>query len=920
MTDVNTGLVLRTTLRDTVCTGRARLVLVRAPAGYGKTTLLTQCRQHLEAAGVPTPWLTLDSSHNDPARFLAQVRAMVDDALPEFDVVGAHSPRPYAPAAGLGEQALSLADRLAGAQQPFALFLDEFEVVVGPSVLAVVRDLLDRLPPGGRIVIGTRNVPDLGLSRLRARGALVEVDAQQLRFTLPEARIFFAARLKLSLATEDLAVLHRKIEGWVAALWLVGLALQRHEEHGTLIARISGTDAGIATYLAEEVLAQQDEALRNFLLRTSVSRELTVPLAQSLLPHLSSDEVARLLSAAEAFLIPLEGRADGWRYHSLFASFLQGQLRRQLPDEVPVLHAAAARWFSAQGQDVQAVDHLIESGDLAAAVEAMSRVATALLAQGRLGLLKRWFDRIPDELLRERPQLLVVQLWALVYRQGPQAALARLREVDIEGVQDRQVRVHVAALRVAVGSLLDRWEQAYEAGRPALPLLPSGSAYADASLVNSLASAAIVLGDYPEARRLLDMAHRAQSSDEDSFYRRVCEVSEGLIDWAEGRLRQARARFRLAVQGTQVSGFGPAQLNVWGGLMLARTHYENNEVQSAERLVQLCLPLAREVWLPDHIILGHTLMSRIAFLRGDVDLAFQHLSELEHLGDQRQLARLSASARVERARLLLQQRHLEAAATELERAQDAAVWREVTRHRHLAHDQEDLGVGMMRWNLFAMHLRRAPLHWRDSDSGPLPDIGQAVGDLAQALAQAVASRFMRRALKLRWMHAIALALDGQPGAAVEQAVRALREACAEGALRTLIDEGRPAAMLLLMVRQARAQAGPQASDPILDDFIHTLIDAMGPVAVEESLPAQALRGTTGPAARDKASPSVEAPTPKELRILELLAEGYSNQALAEKLSVSDSTVRTHLRKLNGKLGAANRTQAVAIARRMGWIR
>ena len=403
----------------------------------------------------------------------------------------------------------------------------------------------------------------------------------------------------------------------------------------------------------------------------------------------------------------------------------------------------------------------------------------------------------------------------------------------------------------------------------------------------------------------------------------MCEVSEGLIDWAEGRLRQARARFRLAVQGTQISSLGPAQLNVWGGLMLALTHYENNELQPAERLVQLCLPLAREVWLPDHIILGHTLMSRIAFLRGDVDLAFQHLSELEHLGDERQLPRLSASARIERARLLLQQRHLEAAATELERAQDPHVWRQVARRRHLANDQDDLSVGMLRWSLSAMHMRRAPLHWRDTQSGPLPDIGQAVADLAQALAQAEASRFMRRALKLRWLHAIALALDGQHGAAVEQAIRALREACSEGAVRTLIDEGRPAAMLLLMVRQARVHAGPQASDPILDDFIHTLIEAMGPIAAEEALPAHAARGaaaTAGPADRDKAPASVEAPTPRELRILELLAEGYSNQALAEKLCVSDSTVRTHLRKLNGKLGAANRTQAVAVARRMGWIR
>lgn len=394
---------MRTALRGIVCEARTRLVLVRAPAGYGKTTLLTQCRQHLESQGVPTGWLTLDASYNDPSRFLSHLRAMVQDALPEVGGGATGAATSDVPAAGLGEQALSLADRLAAAEQPFALFLDEFEAIAGPSVLAVVRDLLDRLPPGGRIVIGTRTAPELGLSRLRARGALVEVDAQQLRFTLQETRSFFAARVRLTLGTEDLAVLHRKTEGWVAALWLVGLALQRRNEHSGFIARISGSETGIASYLAEEVLAQQDEALRDFLLRTSVARELTMPLARSLLPHLSDLELARLLKEAETFLIPLESRGDGWRYHSLFASFLQGQLRRQLPDAVPTLHETAARWFSSQGNDAQAVEHLIESGDLPAAVEALSRVATALLAQGRLGMLKRWFDRIPDALLPSRP-------------------------------------------------------------------------------------------------------------------------------------------------------------------------------------------------------------------------------------------------------------------------------------------------------------------------------------------------------------------------------------------------------------------------------------------------------------------------------------------------------------------------------------
>src|SRR5439155_13526440 len=191
--------------------------------------------------------------------------------------------------------------------------------------------------------------------------------------------------------------------------------------------------------------------------------------------------------------------------------------------------------------------------------------------------------------------------------------------------------------------------------------LPTGSPFADAALVNATATAASVLGHYDQARKLIDTARSTQGQSASAFHKMFSEANEGIIDLLEGRFRQATARFRLAAGTTQSSSLGPANGNAWPGLLYAASAYENNDLDQASRLLQVYLPLARDVWIPDHTIVGHTLLARIAFFRGDVDDAFQSLSELEYLGHQRQMPRLAASARLERARLHLLQGQLSAA-------------------------------------------------------------------------------------------------------------------------------------------------------------------------------------------------------------------------------------------------------------------
>lgn len=879
----------RQVLRDRVIDGivqpgSVKLVLVRAPAGFGKSTVMAQARQRLIEGGVATAWVTLDASDNDSSRFLSYLHAAVSE-LQAGDDGGAVAPDP----ADVGDLAMALIDRVATLDFPFVLFLDEFEAVEAAGVLALVGQLLQRLPAGGRLVIGSRSQPDLRLARLRAAGQMLEIDAQALRFSMEETRTFFARRRAEGLGLGDLSLLHDKTEGWVAALWLAALALEHNERRHEFITGFSGSHAGLAEYLAEEVLARQSEPVRRFLLRTSILGEVSATLCERLMPELDSQDMLRELASANVFLIPLEGRPGTWRYHSLFASYLRAELRRELPQQLPQLHEAAAQGFLAQGRPVPAIDHLIASGNVDRALQLLHQEAMPLLMQGRLRLLTRWFDALPAAALADAPLLQVAQAWAVGYTRGPQAAMALLEATGLIDSQDPEVRAHVAALQASLLSLTDRWEDAYAAGRHSLQTLarPSPSVYADTALLNVLASTAAVLGLFDESRRMLEQARRSQGQSVSEFHRMYSEAIEGIIDLLEGRLRQAHARFRLAVQTSQAAGPYAARGNAWPGLLHAVSVYEAGDLRQAQHLLQVYLPLAREAWVPDHTVLGHVLLSRIAFSEGEIDQSFQYLSELEYLGHERHLPRFVAAARLERAWLLLRQGHAAAAATELALAGESAVWRDIGARRHLAHDWDDLEIGRARWELLA------------------GDPKLARQQLETLLAQARTQRRARRALKLRLLLALAQSAAGDEDQAQLLLGELLRETCGEGAVRLFVDEGAPAAALLV-----RAQTRLEGQvDPIFAEYLQRLRAAFGPLVQAAAEP--------GPVAASGAPPPplLEALTTKEVRILQLLAEGYSNRALTEKLFVSDSTVRTHLRNINSKLGANNRTQAVALGRR-----
>lgn len=881
--------IARTAVCDQIFSaGAARLVLLRAPAGFGKTTAMLQVRQRFVESGLPTAWLTLDRSDNDVGRFLVVLAAALEPLVPGLFTEGArvHGDGP-------DDIAFALVDRVAAHPAPFALFLDDFEALQSPSVLGLVDELIDQLPRGVQLIVGSRGVPDLSLGRLRARGRLLEIEPTQLRFSVAETQGYLRDRRGLELHADDVMRLHRSTEGWAAALWLASISLEHREEPGRFIATFSGSNAAVVDYLVEDVLSRQTEDVRGFLLRTSILATLTASICDAICGRDDSARVLAQLEKANLFIVPLNADRSAYRYHGMFAEFLRAQLVRQCGGEVAALHRAAARWFVAEERPVPAIDHALAAADLDYAIPLLVRHAQSLLDQGRVRLLSRWLDPLLRQgRLDAHPILQVVHAWAVCFSRGPREANVFLERLEVQGSTNDEVRAHRLAMRPLFLVLTDRTDEADALATALLEELPASLAFVRGFLEIILANLAMIAGRYHEALRMVDAARSRQLEHGSTFNFALSEAAEGAIDLTQGRLRKATARLRLAVSTGTVDASRATNGNAMAGVLLAEALYEADHCEQAERLLSIYIPLIRRVGIPDQLIIAHIVMARIAFDNADAERANALLTELEHIGHRDGLPRVVASARLERVRLLLVEGHIAKARTELERCADRTLWTRVGRLSLRANEVENYDLALARCSIVGAHA------------------GEIVASLRSELDAAERVHRGRRALTLRLLLAQALWRDNQPNKAMRVLAKAVRFAATEGYVRAFLIEG---CGLMGLLRELRAVPTPLLEEGSSEASV-ALIDRL--LQKEGGAPSALTRPVQAQSAAAVAS---ELLTRKEIQVLRLAAQGLSNDELAERLFVAETTVRTHLRNINVKLDARNRIEAIAFARRTGLI-
>ena len=861
----------------------AKLVLISAAAGFGKTSLMAQYHAILRSKEVLTTWLTLDQADNDMERLLLYLNAAFNNIESSAGQTENHLPVSDV-ADDRAKQGTDITFRIATAPRPFVFFIDELETIQNPAAFEFFRLLLTHLPPTSSLVIGSRTIPNLGLARLRARDQLIQITATDLRFSLQETTEFLRNNRKLTLSDMDISLLQQRAEGWPAALQLASLSLASHNNPSSFIATFSSSNADITDYLAEDVFILQPPEVRDFLLRTCVLRELSAPLCNAVTGRTDGAILLDRLERENIFITQTDDRRREYRYHSLFAGFLKAQLLSEYPWVMTSLHIAASKWFAEVRRPIPAIEHALLSGDIGFSLTLLTSNAERLLKEGRFRLLARWFACIPKGELEPYPHLRIVFAWALTAIRSSDDAKA-----IIDGFikPSESIRTWVVALRAYALTMEDKPALCLELCSTELTTRQAEMTTQYGSLTYFYANCLVAAGKFPEALRYLDESKRTYAGIESTVGVVITERVHGAMELAQGRLRDATMRLQRAYENS--SSANEVSLSATVGVVLAVALYEGGNLSAAERLLNKCLALAKESGIPDILISGSVTLSRIADAQGRRDQALELLSDMENLGHQAQLPRLVANAWLERSRIALIDGDLSAAQSYLDNADNAELWNSLHAFSLDANDVETVTLSRLRLKIHA--------HGADS----------AVSDLKNLIKVATQSQRHHRVLKLKIMLAYGLYVCADVGRAMRTLKEALQLGCREGFISTFREEG---IGVLEMIKHFRDTAADDLSD--LSVFIST-VTATPSLRTDYNDPG-IIRAALSPD-----SEAIEHLTERESEVLTLLAKGLSNQELAKQLFVSESTIKTHLARINMKFGTHNRTQAIAAARNKGFL-
>ncbi len=876
----------------------SRLTLICAPAGFGKSTLIGEWVTGTER---PAAWLSLDEGDNDPTRFLAYLIAALQTVEADIGegvlgMLGSPQPPPT-------ESVLTiLLNEIATVPDNFVLVLDDYHAIDARSVDDALTFLLDHLPPRMHLVIATREDPHLPLARLRGRGQLSELRAADLRFTTFEAAEFLDGVMGLSLSEVDIAALETRTEGWIAGLQLAALSMRGREDVPGFIRAFAGDNRYILDYLVEEVLQRQPERVRNFLLQTSILDRLSGPLCDAVTGQEEGNALLEALERGNLFVIPLDDKRHRYRYHHLFADVLYAHLMAEQLDRVAMLHQRASAWYEQNGSAVDAIRHALAAEDFARAADLVELAVPEMRRSRQEATLLGWLKALPDGLVQCRPVLSAVYAHVLLAGGELDGVETRLRDAE-RWLPTADTRPHPESSRPSAAMVVVDEE--------AFRRLPGEIAVARAGQ-------ALARGDVPAtvtyARRVLDLVPL-----DDHFGRGAAAAFLGLASWASGDLEAAYRTYADGMASLQKAGNISDAIN--GAITLAAIRIAQGRLRQAMRTYEQALQLATEHG--DPVMRGtadmYVGMSELHREHDNLHAATQHLLRSKEQGEHTGFPQNRYRWRVAMARIREVQGDLDGALDLLDEAErlymsdfspnvrpiaalKARVWvaqgrlgeaLDLAREQGLsAHDD----LGYLR-EFEHITLARVLLARYKSDQEER-SIHEAMGLLERLLKAAEAGGRMGSVIEILVLQALVHEAQGDDPTALVSLERALTLAEPEGYVRIFVDEGIPMARLLY----------DALSDKVEPEYIRWLLAAF-PVAEPEQTTSSQLRGTN--------SEMVEPLSERELEVLQLIAEGLTNQEIATRLYLSLHTVKVHTRNIFTKLAVKNRTLAVARGRALG---
>jgi LuxR family transcriptional regulator, maltose regulon positive regulatory protein len=862
------GIVPRPRLIDRLNEGLSlgcKLTLISAPAGFGKTTLVSEW---VATCGRPVAWLSLDERDSDPARFISYlVKALqtTQAGIGEGLLAALQSPQPLQ----IETILTTLLNEISTLPENFLLVLDDYHSIDSQPVDQSLAFLIEHQPPQMHLLIATREDPDLPLPRLRARSQCTELRAADLRFTPTEAAEFLNRIMGLNLSETDVAALEARTEGWIAGLQLAAISMRGHKDAAGFIQSFTGSHRFVMDYLLEEVLHQQPESIQAFLLRTSILDRMCGPLCDAVLlnPSIPGQATLEVLERANLFIVPMDNERRWYRYHHLFGDLLRKRLGQSLaPEGIAALHTHASEWYENNDLMLEAFRHAAAANDIERAVCLMESKEMPVHLRGVATAILGWLESLPKTLLDARPALWWKQAAMLLIIGQPigveeklQAIEAALGSTGLPGAgmdeASRDLVGKVAAARANVAQVQAQPETTLVQARRALEYLHPDDLNNRSMALRSMGFAYYLQDDLAAAGRAYAEALSLAQASGDIINILLASIRLGQIQETGNQLHLAAETYRLVLQRIDEYSVPNAPVAYLG---LARIYYEWNDLDAAEQYGEHSLQVARQYdQVLDRWILSELFLAQLKLARRDATGAALLLAQTEQTARQK---------------------------NHTVRLPEIAYYQALT-HLHQGNVEEAAQLARQ-YDLLLMQAR----------------VLIARGDPSAALAplelrrdQAEARGLADRVLRVMAVQSIALYASGEKGKAVELIGEVLRQAEPEGLIRLFVDEGEAMAELL----SAAAALG------IRPDYVGKLLAAFEGERPAASLPAP--------------SSLIEPLSPRELEIIKLIAQGLSNREIGERLFLALDTIKGHNRKLFDKLQVQSRTEAIARARELGLL-
>lgn len=911
-----TNLVARSRLFERLQAGLLdKLTLIAAPAGFGKTTLLSTWRTTVAGGAWPFAWVALDSADNDLLRFWSYVIAALDTlapgvGAPALTLLQAPQPPPIERILTSVLNAFS-APVARTSVRDVVLVLDDYHVITTPAIHAALAWLLDYLPPNLHLVILTRADPALPLARLRARGAMTELHASDLRFTPAEVATFLNQVMGLSLTAADVAALEARTEGWIAGLQLAALAMRDHQDRSSFIRTFSGSNRYIVDYLAAEVFASQPAHIQTFLLHTAILDRMCAALCDAVLERASHDLslvtdspsashstssqlLLEELERTNLFVVPLDDARHWYRYHHLFAEVLRQRLTRGMSaDVVASLHRRASLWYERQGLVAEAVQHALAAADGERVALLIEQHGLRMIVGGQVHTVLHWLSALADGLIRARPMLCIIHALALLFTNQMAAAEARIQDAerciqpDTQPDQVHLIQGRAAAIRANIARYTGDLAGCVAYGQQVLRVLPETETIARTIALLHVARAFRVSGTVTDAVERRASALIAPFQAANNLLGTLAAITNlARLQVLQGRLHAAAATYREL---PQIAGSPDQPLLLEGPAYyvgLADLLYEWNDLDAAEQHLAQAMEQLMERLVVDaeDVTLGYLTLARLQHARREHTKAHLTLQTYMDLARQRGfVAHLIARGAAVQAKLALVQGDLAAAmawseASSLNAADELS----------FPHEAEYLILARV-WLAQAINGSDNALCQRAFDL------------LARLLADATAKQRMGSVLEILIVRALGQWAEGTHSEALATLAQVLTLAAPEGYIRRFVDEGAP--MLTMLHAAAACGIAPEYLTRLLATFPAILkTEDRTPNVVSVKLP---LAGSV--------EPLVEPLSQRELEVLRLIAVGKSNAEIAQTLVIALSTVKSHINTIFGKLQVTSRTQALARA-------